>query len=138
MKTSERGINLIKRFEAYRDTAYKNYTGTLTIGYGHTNGIYKNMKINSAEAEEFLRQDILEAELSVMKYDSKYHWTQNEFDALVDFAFDIGSINQLTAKGTRTKKQISEKILDYKKAGKKVLQELVERRLAEKALFDEE
>lgn len=136
MNISDEGIKLIKRFEGVRYEAYRDAVGVPTIGYGHTKGVYMGMKITEKEADEFLRQDLVNAEIAVNKYNSKYHWTQNEYDSLVSFSFNVGSINQLTAKGTRTKAQISAKIPEYRKAGGKVLQGLVDRRAAEKELFD--
>lgn len=136
MKTSENGLNLIKQFEGCRLTAYKCSAGVLTIGYGHTGDVKAGQKITQAKADELLKKDLLKFEKHVEKYDSKYHWTQNEFDALVSFAYNIGNIDQLTAKGTRTKAQISAKILEYNKAAGKVLAGLKKRRAAEKALFD--
>lgn len=136
MKTSDEGIKLIQEFESCRLESYQDPVGVWTIGYGHTAGVKKGMKINQQGAVELLKQDLVKAELAVNKYDKKYHWTQNEYDALVSFAFNIGSINQLTARGTRTKEEISAKIPEYKKAGGKVLQGLVRRRAAEKELFD--
>jgi GH24 family phage-related lysozyme (muramidase) len=137
MKVSETGLSLIKRFEGCRYEAYQDAVGVWTIGYGHTKGVYPGMKISQDQADDFLRQDCVKAEIAVNKYE-KYGWTQNEFDALVSFAFNIGSINQLTAKGTRSKAQISAKIPEYRKAGGRVLQGLVDRRAAEKELFDKE
>ena len=136
MKISNEGIELIKKFESCRYEAYQDSAGVWTIGYGHTNGVYKNLTITEDTATTLLKQDLIKAELAVMKYNKKYHWKQNEFDALVSFAFNIGSINQLTAKGSRTKKEISAKIPEYRKAGGKVLEGLVRRRAAEKELFD--
>jgi len=136
MKVSDVGISLIKSFEGCRLEAYQDSAKVWTIGYGHTSGVYKGQVISQMEADILLRQDLTKAELAVMKYDNKYHWKQNQFDALVSFAFNIGSINQLTAKGTRTIEQISEKIPAYRKAGGKVLPGLVRRRAAEKELFD--
>lgn len=66
---------------------------------------------------------------------SRYEWNQNEFDGLVSFAYNIGSIDQLTANGTRTKEQIANKILAYNKAGGKVLAGLTRRRQEERTLF---
>lgn len=60
----------------------------------------------------------------VNKYYDRYAWRQNEFDALVSFAFNVGSIDQLSANGTRSKKAIGEKIILYNKAGEKSLQGL--------------
>ena len=136
MKISENGISLIKQFEGCRLTAYQDSAGVWTIGYGHTGGVYPRQVISQMEADLLLRQDLVKAELAVTKYDRKYHWNQNQFDALVSFAFNIGSINQLTAKGTRSIAEISAKIPAYRKAGGKVLPGLVKRRAAEKELFD--
>lgn len=136
MKISQRGIDLIKEFEGCRLTAYKDAVGVWTIGYGHTKNVKQGMKITQEQAEELLKEDLAEYEAKVEKYD-KYNWNQNQFDALVSFAYNIGSIDQLTSNGRRAIKTISEKILEYKKAGGKTLEGLVRRRKAEKKLFDE-
>lgn len=136
MKISTTGVNLIKSFEGCRLTAYKCPAGVWTIGYGHTGNVKSGQKITQAKAESYLKSDLAKFEKHVMSYDKKYNWNQNEFDALVSFAYNIGSITQLTANGTRTKKQISEKILAYDKAAGKTLAGLIRRRQAEKALFD--
>lgn len=137
MKISKNGLELIKRFEGCRLTAYYCPAGVLTIGYGHTGSDVKpGMVITYAKADELLRNDVVKFEKAVMRYDSKYHWNQNQFDALVSFAFNIGSINQLTAYGIRSIAQISSKIPAYNKAGGKVLYGLVRRREEEKKLFD--
>lgn len=135
MKISNEGLTLIKSFEGCHLTAYVCPAGKLTIGYGHTKGVYSGMKITQAQADAFLREDCAKAEANVNKFNSKYSWTQNEFDALVSFAYNVGSINKLTANGTRTKDVIAKKILEYNKSGRKVLTGLVRRRKAEQALF---
>ena len=136
MKTSKRGMKLIKQFEVCRLTAYKCPAGIWTIGYGHTVGVKKHMKITQAQAESYLKQDLKIYEKHVMKFYKRYKWNQNQFDALVSFAYNIGSIYNLTANGTRTKKEISRKILAYNKANGKSLEGLTRRRKAEKKLFD--
>lgn len=139
MKTSQNGIDLIKRFEGCRLTAYKCPAGKPTIGYGHTEGVQMGQKITQAQADGFLRDDLAKFERAVMKYDRVYHWNQNQFDALVSFSFNLGSIDGLTAEGKRTAKEISAAILKYNTAkvngAKKVLFGLTERRKAERALF---
>ena len=70
-----------------------------------------------------------------MKYDSKYHWNQNQFDALVSFCYNVGSIDQLTAKGTRSVDAIAQKMLLYVKDDGKVLKGLQRRRQVEHDLF---
>lgn len=136
MKISNKGLELIKRFEGCRLAAYKDSGGTLTIGYGHTKGVTAGQTITQAQADAFLVEDCASAEAAVNKYQSKYNFNQNQFDALVSFAFNIGSIDKLTVNGTRTIAQISDKIPAYCNCAGKKLQGLVNRRAAEKELFD--
>ena len=135
MKTSQNGIDLIKRFEGCRLEAYRCPAGKPTIGYGHTAGVKMGQKITQVQAESFLKDDLARYEKLVEKYDSRYHWNQNQFDALVSFAYNIGSIDQLTANGTRSISTIAEKITAYNKAGGQILSGLKERRKAEQTLF---
>ena len=137
MKTSQRGINLIKQFEGVRLTAYKCPAGVYTIGYGHTRGVQRGMKITEEEASAFLTADLLNSEKAVERYDSVYHWNQNEFDALVSFTFNCGATNlrSLLRNGKRNRSQIAATLPLYRKAGGKVLKGLERRRAAEKALF---
>lgn len=140
MKTSINGINLIKQSEGCRLTAYQDSIGVWTIGYGHTGkvdgkSICKCMKITLDKAVELLKEDLTKFEKSVAKYNSKYSWNQNEFDSLVCFALNVGSIDGLTDEGTRTKDIIKDKILLYNKADGKALDGLTKRRVAERNLF---
>lgn len=137
MKTSRRGINLIKEFEGLRLTAYRCPAGVYTIGYGHTRGVKRGMKITEEEASAFLTADLLNSEKAVERYDSVYHWNQNEFDALVSFTFNCGATNlrALLRNGRRNRSQIVATLPLYRKAGGKVIRGLERRRAAEKALF---
>lgn len=137
MIISNKGLDLIKKFEGCRLKAYKDPAGVWTIGWGHTKGVKAGDEITQEQADKLLRDDLAVYETKVDKYDNKYHWNQNQFDALVSFAYNIGSIDQLTSNGRRSIKTISDKILEYNKAGGKKLEGLVRRRKAEKALFDE-
>lgn len=135
---SASGLDLIKSFEGFRLKAYKAVPTEkyYTIGYGHYGAdVTKDMVITKEQAETYLRTDLKKAEANVNKYMNKYEWNQNEFDALVSFAYNVGSINQLTALGTRSKKTIANKILQYNKSGGKVLQGLIRRRREEWKLF---
>lgn len=134
MRISENGLNLIKSFEGCRLTAYKCPAGVWTIGWGHTGGVKPGQKITQAEADQMLVSDMTAYEHKVDKYAS-YHWNQNEFDALTSFAYNVGSIGQLTANGTRNRATIAEKILQYNKGSGKVLPGLTKRREAERKLF---
>lgn len=135
MKITQKGINLIKQFEGVRLTAYQDSVGVWTIGYGHTGSVSKGQTITQIQAEELLKTDCEKFEVKVSNYNNTYSWTQNEFDALVSFAFNVGSINQLTDNGKRTKAEIASKILQYNKAGGKVLAGLTSRRQKERELF---
>ena len=135
LKTGQAGLNLIKQFEGCRLTAYRCPAGVWTIGYGHTGNVAAGQTITQAEADRQLVSDVEKYEKQVNKYFDKYRWNQNEFDALVSFAFNVGSIDQLTAKGTRSRTVIAEKILLYNKAAGKVLAGLTKRRKAEQELF---
>lgn len=139
MTISDNGIALIKRFEGCRLIAYKPVAAEkyYTIGYGHYGkDVYAGMHITQAQADAYLRQDLAKYEHKVSIYDGTYHWTQSEFDALVSFAYNVGSIDQLTARGTRSKPQIADKMLSYVYgAGHRKLSGLVARRKAERELF---
>lgn len=137
MKTSQRGIDLIKQFEGLRLTAYKCPAGVYTIGYGHTRGVKRGMKITEEEASAYLAADLRNSEKAVERYDSIYHWNQNEYDALVSFTFNCGATNlrSLLRNGLRNRSQIAATLPLYRKAGGKVLKGLERRRAAEKALF---
>lgn len=138
MKTSQKGIDLIKQFEGCRLTAYKCLPSEAyyTIGYGHYGADVKiGMKISQKEAEELLRRDLATYEYQVNCYDIIYRWNANEFDALVSFAYNIGSIHQLTNYGKRDRKTIAEKMLQYCNSGGVRIAGLYNRRLKEQALF---
>lgn len=145
MKTNENGKNLIKSFESCRLSAYKDATGTLTIGWGHTGSIdgipiYDGLTISQQKADELFDMDLERFENHVNGYHDKYNFTSNEFSALVSFAYNVGSITQLTAKGTRTKTQIANAMLKYVYSKGVKLKGLVNRRTKERNLFlsDEE
>lgn len=142
---SENCLKLVKKWEGCQLKAYKDEVGVLTIGYGITNAdksitgtIIKNgMKITQTTADKWLKDALIKRYLpKVLKYDSTYNWNCNQLDALVSFCYNIGSIDGLTANGTRSIKTISEKILLYNKAGGKVYKGLTNRRKEEKELFD--
>lgn len=145
---SYNGIKLICSFEGCRLTAYDDMQpnikitnmsqvkGTLTIGYGHTgNDVYPGLVITQAYAEALLKIDIKKYENKVNKYDPIYKWTVNELDALTSFCYNVGSIDQLTNNGKRSKSEIYKKIPEYNKSGGKVLEGLTRRRKAEAELF---
>ncbi|MFG6076976.1 lysozyme [Erwinia sp. OPT-41] len=92
MKISNRGIELIKRFEGLQLTAYRCSAGVLTIGYGHTRGVKPGDTITGRQADAYLREDLQVAEL-VVNTNVRVKMTQGQFDALVSFVFNVGAGN---------------------------------------------
>ena len=136
-KINKSGLNLIKKYEGCRLTSYICPAGVLTIGYGHTGKDVKpNQTITKKKAISLLKKDLARFERHVQSYNYIYEWTDNEFSALVSFAYNIGNIDQLTAYGTRTRSQIRNAMLKYVKANGKTLAGLVKRRKAELKLFN--
>jgi GH24 family phage-related lysozyme (muramidase) len=136
MKTSDNGIQLIKRFEGLRLTAYKAVSTEkfYTIGYGHYGAdVSRETIITKDEADTLLKKDLKKFENAVTALNRT--WTQNQFDALVSFAFNCGTANLKRLVANRDELQIADAFLLYNKAGGKVLSGLVRRRKAERALF---
>ena len=88
MKTSNKGIELIKKHEGFRSKAYRCSANVLTIGFGHTLNVKSTDVIDKSQAEVFLRQDVEFAEKEVNKHNLNIN--QNQFDALVSFVFNLG------------------------------------------------
>lgn len=138
-KIGQAGLKLIMEFEGCRLTAYQCSAGVWTIGYGHTAGVYKGMKITQAQADAFLKQDIVKFE----KYINNPSYVpitetlnQNQFDALVSFTFNLGPGNTKKLCKGRTAAQIAIAMLNYNKAAGKASEGLKRRRKAEQALFN--
>ena len=89
MKSSDLLLNKIIDFEGCKLTAYRCPAGVWTIGVGHTRGVKQGQKITEAQAISLLKGDLLPCEnyvnnLGVCK-------AQGQFDALVDFCFNLGT-----------------------------------------------
>lgn len=140
MKTSQKGIDLIKRFEGFSPVAYLCPAGVWTIGYGHTAGVHEGDSIDEDTAEDFLREDLADAEGAVGKY-VKVPLKQWQFDALVSFTFNLGAGNLYSS--TLLKKvnrnpddpAIRQEFEKWVYAGGRLLQGLVERRKAEADMY---
>lgn len=138
MKVSENCINLIKEFEGYKLKPYQ-LAGEkyYTVGFGHYGpDVNPNKKYTKKEVEALLISDLQRFETGVLRYDKIYHWSQNEFDALVSFAYNVGSIDGLTSKGSRSREQIAYFMRKYVKGSDgRTLEGLVRRREKERELF---
>ena len=136
---SSNGVVLIKSFEGFSRVACKALPSEkyLTIGYGHYGKDVKpNQTITEAEAVKLLVKDLSGFVKKVNKYNRKYGFTQNEFDALVSFCYNVGNIDGLTKNGTRTKAQIADKFLAYSYSSGKFIKGLYNRRVKERNLFN--
>ena len=134
MKINDEGLKLIKSFEGCRLKAYRDAVGVWTIGWGHTAGVKEGQYITQAQADLLLLSDLAKFEDAVERLGMNFN--ENEFSALVSFAYNcgVGNLNKL-CKG-RTKPEIASKMLLYDKAGGKVLAGLTRRRKAENELYN--
>ena len=139
MKTSDKGIDLIKKHEGFRSKAYRCSANVLTIGYGHTLNVKSTDVITLDEAESFLRQDVEFAEKEVNRHNLNIN--QNQFDALVSFVFNlgVGSFSRSTLlrkiKSNPNDPAIRKEFEKWVYAGGKVLNGLVRRRKEEAELY---
>ena len=139
VETSENGIELIKDFEGRRLVAYQDSVGVWTIGYGHTKTAHEDKLIIKSTADRLLAEDLVEFEKYVEKYVT-VSLTQNQFDALVSWTFNLGPGN--LKESTMLKKlnqglyeEVPDEMRRWNKAGGEVLEGLVRRRDAEAELF---
>ena len=145
MRISENGIEFIRQLEGEKLTAYPDIVGIWTIGVGHTGfvdgkPVARGMAITKEKSKELLTADLKRFE-SAVNDAVKVTLTQNQFDALVSLAFNIGEgafarstlVNKLNA---GDKKGAAEQFLVWKNAGGQVSQGLLNRRQKEKAMFE--
>lgn len=145
LRTSPRGIDLIKKFEGLRLDAYICPAGVLTVGYGHTSAagapaVKPGMLVSREEAERILKADIDTFEDGVEKLVAGVNLNTCQFDALVSLAFNIGL--GAFKKSTLLKKvkagefdAVPAQFMRWNKAGGRELEGLTRRRRAEAALW---
>lgn len=143
MKTSKEGVELIKKFEGSRRTMYKDVVGLPTIGVGHLitekDKHLLTQMLSEEEIDDLLKKDLERFEYAVNSISIKLK--QNEFDALVSLAFNIGAAaftSSTLVKKLRTghlREEVAEEFLRWNKAGGKEVEGLTRRRKAERELF---
>jgi len=145
-KVSNNLIELIKKFEGFSKIPYLCPANVPTIGYGSTryaNGVKVTLKdnpITELQAIELLKDTLKQYELAVDSY-CRDDINQNQFDALVDFAYNCGNANLKSS--TLLKKvnanpndiTIGLEFAKWNKGGGKILNGLVKRRAAESELY---
>ena len=142
MQISQEGIALIKRFEGCELKAYLCSAGVRTIGFGSTRGVSMDMEITQERAEALLIEDISDFEEEVNKC-VKVPLTQNQFDALVAWTFNLGGTNlrnstMLKVLNEGEYEKVPSEMKRWNKAAGKTLEGLIRRREAESLLFKDE
>ena len=138
-RISQVGIDLIKRWEGFRDKAYLCPGNVWTIGYGHTKDVRRDMCISKEQAEELLKEDLKYFENAVKQL-SKVELTQGQFDAMVSFSFNVGvnALRKSTLLRLVNQNKFTAASSEFSRwvyANKKRLPGLVKRRAEEKQLF---
>ncbi|MBU2085747.1 MAG: lysozyme [Alphaproteobacteria bacterium] len=144
MRTSRQGLELIKSFEGFRARAAQLPTGIWIIGYGHTQSARRGLTVNNTDAELILRHhDLLAIEQAIVDR-VLAPLNQNEFDALVSFVFNIGVeafiVSDVLAHLNSGDRLQAADALTFWRKGQiegelRVIDALVRRRAAEKAMF---
>lgn len=136
----KRGYALTKYFEGLKLTAYADQGGVWTVGYGHTGpGVHAGLRITQEQADFFLRIDVSTSVSCVNRYVTTA-LKQNQFDALVDFVFNLGCGSLLSSQLLRDVNagnfaSAAEQFLRWNHIGKTVVPGLTRRRQAESDLF---
>lgn len=139
MVISPAGLEMIKRFEGLRLTAYQCEAGRWTVGYGHTEDVHEGATITAHQADVMLEVDVSHFEAAVEGL-LEVPVNQHQFDALVSFAFNLGS--GALGRSTLLKKLnacdfagAADEFGKWVYAGGRVSPGLVKRRAAERELF---
>lgn len=139
MIPSSRCVDLVKSFEGFFDHAYQCPAGVWTIGYGTTKGVKPGDRCTHEQAEQWLADELADKAERVDEL-VKVAVTQNQFDALCSFSYNVGSY--ALEKSTLLRKLnagdihgAADEFPRWNKGGGKVLPGLVRRRDAERALF---
>ena len=133
------GLSLIKKFEGCELEAYQCSAGVWTIGYGHTKGVTPSDSISQEEAEQMLVDELHEYESYINEYVT-VALSQNQFDALVSWVYNLGPANlkastMLKVLNSGEYEDVPAQMKRWNKAGGKVLEGLIRRREAEACLF---
>lgn len=147
MDISKHGIQMIKKYEGFRSKAYKAIPSEkyYTIGYGHYGkDVAAGMTVTVTQAEKLLIQDCksLIKFLNDFNKKNKCAFSQNQFDALLSFGYNLGkgNLEKLLTVNTNNwdaagKLKVANAMLLYSNAGGKFLRGLYNRRKSEREVF---
>jgi lysozyme len=139
MILSENGLNILKSLEGCKLTAYPDQGGVWTIGYGSTSNVVEGMVIDQQEADTRLLAKIAQV-VNCVNMGVKVLLTQNKFDALVIFVYNIGdgafhASTMLKLLNNGSYLAASEEFPKWDHAAHKENPGLLKRRLIEQKLF---
>jgi len=134
------GLALTENFEGIKLNSYQDSGGIWTIGFGHTHGVTEGMSCTMEQAYEWLTEDTQSAVNTVNKL-VNFQLNQEEFDALVDFVYNLGAGNFASSTMLKLLNQgnLFNAALEFVKwvhCGGKVVQGLLNRRIAETKEFN--
>jgi lysozyme len=136
-KMSAEGMALLKVSEGLSLDAYPDPGGVWTVGYGHTgNDVYPGMQITQQRADDLLRQDLERFEIGVENLlVNPAH--QEEFDALVDYAYNCGlaALENSTLLEHVNAGRHADAVAEWTRGWEDALPGLVKRREKEAALY---
>ena len=140
MKIGDKGLALIKNAEGCRLESYRDSVGILTVGFGHTSGVFANETITQEEAEELLLEDIDRICYPCIEAHVDVDLNQNQYDALCSFIFNLGcgafrSSTLLELMNAGDYKAAAQQFARWNRAGGVPLAGLTARRAAEAKLF---
>lgn len=143
MKLSNHGAKFIKHHEGLRLKAYRCPAGRWTIGYGHTLTAKEGMTITKSVADTLFVGDVAQAEAQIRGLLEGARVTQGQWDAIVSFTFNLGAHNlrisaflrKIKAGDIKGAAEELNKPPKWCTSGGVLLDGLVKRRLAERALF---
>jgi lysozyme len=132
-------LDLTERFEGLRLKAYQDSAGIWTIGYGHTGGVSPGDTCTGEQAEQWLAEDVKTAEDAVNRL-VKVPLAQDQFDALVDFVYNVGEGNfahstMLRLLNAGDHQAASQEFVKWDLAGGVQVAGLLRRRMAEQEVF---
>jgi lysozyme len=140
MKPSNKCIELVKHFEGFEEQAYLCPANVWTIGYGRTRNVKEGDLVSEPQAERDLKEELDEFSEQVLRV-VDVELTQNEFDALTSWTYNLGvgnlqSSTLLKKLNTGDKNSVPSEMLRWNKAAGKVLEGLTRRRQAEADLWE--
>jgi len=140
MRFNQTGLDLLRQFEGFRSSPYKDEGGKLTIGYGHLIKLGEKFTVlTQAQANDLLSKDVSIAEAGVRRR-VKAELTDNQYAAIVCWVFNLGEANLvqstlLTKLNAGDFDEVPGEILRWHRVGKKPSRGLIRRRAAEAMLF---